>query len=175
MNEKKELKKNWNLFLIGFMGCGKSTVSDCFSREYGMEKVEMDEQIERNEGKTIAEIFAGDGEEHFRFLETELLRQFRSKQNTVVSCGGGTAMRECNVREMKKHGKIVLLKAEPQTVYERVRNFHNRPLLEGNMNVEYIASLMEKRAPRYEAAADIVISTDGKTVSEICSEIVSKF
>lgn len=175
MMVKKELKTGSNIFLIGFMGCGKSTVSDCFCREYGMEKVEMDEQIEKNEGKTIPEIFARDGEEHFRFLETELLKQFESATSTVVSCGGGTPMRECNVREMKKHGKIVLLKAEPETVYERVRHFHNRPLLEGNMNVEYIAALMEKRAPKYEAAADIVVSTDGKTASEICSEIMSEF
>lgn len=173
MNEKKQII-NGNIFLIGFMGCGKSTVADCFCREYGMEKMEMDEQIEKNEGKTISEIFAQDGEEYFRHLETSLLKQFGTKKNTVVSCGGGTAMRDCNVQEMKKHGKIVLLSAKPETVYERVHCFHDRPLLEGNMNVEYISSLMQKRAPKYEEAADMVISTDNKTALEICSEIIEK-
>lgn len=92
----------------------------------------------------------------------------------VVSCGGGTAMRECNVLEMKKNGKIVLLLASPETIYERVKNFHNRPLLEGNMNVDYISGLMEVRRPKYEAAADISVMTDGRSATEICREIVGK-
>ena len=81
-------------------------------------------------------------------------------------------MRECNVLEMKKHGKIILLSAAPSTVYERVRHSHNRPLLEGNMNVEYIAFLMEKRNASYEAAADITVETDHRTAGEIAEEIM---
>lgn len=163
-----------NIFLIGFMGCGKSTISDYLSREYGMEKVEMDEQIEKEQGKTISEIFAAEGEAYFRSLETELLRGMQERERVVVSCGGGTAMRECNVQEMKKHGKIVLLRAAAETVYERVRHTHNRPLLEGNMNVDYISALLEKRLPKYEAAADFTVDTDGKTAEEICKEIIQK-
>lgn len=163
-----------NIFLIGFMGCGKSTVSDYLSREYHMEKVEMDEQIEKEEGKTIPEIFAEKGEEYFRERETALLSGFQERENTVVSCGGGTAMRECNVQEMKKHGKIVLLSAAPETVYERVRYTGNRPLLEGNMNVEYIRTLMEKRNPQYRKAADLIITTDHKNAAEISAEILEK-
>ena len=66
-------------------------------------------------------------------------------------------MRQCNVDEMKKNGTIVLLTAEPETVYERVKGSHNRPLLEKNMNPEYIKELMEARRPKYEAAADFVM------------------
>ena len=80
-------------------------------------------------------------------------------------------MRQCNVEEMKKEGTIVLLTATPQTVYERVKGYHNRPLLEKNMNPEYIAQLMEARRPRYEAAADIIVKTDNRTAREICDEI----
>lgn len=174
MTDTKNKTITGNIFLIGFMGCGKSTISDYLCREYGMEKVEMDEQIEKDEGKTISEIFASEGEEYFRGLETALLESFQSRNNVVISCGGGTAMRECNVQEMKKHGKIVFLQASPETVYHRVRNTHNRPLLEGNMNVEYIAFLLEKRLPRYKAAADIAVQTDHKTAAEICMEIMEK-
>lgn len=165
---------SYNIYLIGFMGSGKSTVSRCFHNEYGMEQVEMDQQIEMDEGCTIPEIFAEKGEEYFRSLETGLLKRLRAKSNQIVSCGGGTAMRECNVQEMKKHGIIVLLKALPETVYARVKDTHNRPLLEGNMNVEYIRSLMEARRPKYEAAADISVDTDGRSASEICREIMNK-
>lgn len=172
MSKKENSIISGNIFLIGFMGCGKSTVSDYLCREYHMEKIEMDEQIEKDEGKTIPQIFEENGEEYFRELETALLKGFENRKNTVVSCGGGTAMRECNVQEMKKHGKIVLLAAAPETVYERVRHTTNRPLLKGNMNVEYIASLMEKRNPKYEAAADLIIVTDHKTAAEISAEIL---
>lgn len=80
-------------------------------------------------------------------------------------------MRQCNVDEMKKNGTIVLLTAEPETIYQRVKNSHNRPLLEKNMNPEYIAELMEARRPKYEAAADFVVKTDNLTAREICLEI----
>ena len=107
----------------------------------------------------------------FRNLETELVKKISAMDNIVVSCGGGTVMRQCNVDEMKKNGTIVLLTAEPETVYERVKGSHNRPLLEKNMNPEYIKELMEARRPKYEAAADFVIKTDNRTAEEICLEI----
>lgn len=173
--QKTDLKGiSYNIYLIGFMGCGKSTVSRCFHKEYGMEQVEMDQQIEKEEGCTIPEIFARKGEEYFRSLETGLLKRLCLKNNLIVSCGGGTAMREGNVQEMRKHGIIVLLEASPETVYARVKDTHNRPLLEGNMNVEYIRTLMEARRPKYEAAADISVSTDGRSALEICREIMKK-
>ena len=168
-----EEKRPYNIYLIGFMGCGKSTVSEHLKRAYGMTQVEMDSQIEEEEGRKISVIFAESGEEYFRNLETEFLKRLQGTENLVVSCGGGTAMRECNVEEMKKNGKIIWLCAEPETIYERVKNNHDRPLLEGNMNVEYIRMLMEKRMPKYQAAADVCIHTDGKNADMICKEILS--
>lgn len=81
-------------------------------------------------------------------------------------------MRERNVTEMKKNGKVVLLTAKPETILERVRDNHDRPLLEGNKNVDFIAGLMEKRRQKYEAAADIIIETDGKNELQICEELI---
>lgn len=83
-------------------------------------------------------------------------------------------MRQVNVDEMKKSGKIVLLTADPATILDRVQDSHDRPLLENNKTVEHITDLMDKRAPAYAAAADIVVSTDGKNAYEICEEIISK-
>lgn len=171
MDRQKNTPKE-NIFLIGFMGCGKSTISAYLSQAYGMNRLEMDEEIEKTERMSIPDIFARKGEEYFREKETELLMSFRNRKGTVVSCGGGTAMRECNVQEMKRHGKVIWLFAKPETVYERVKNTHNRPLLEGNMNVEYIRSLMEKREPAYAHAADRVVETDGRSAEEICQEII---
>ena len=83
-------------------------------------------------------------------------------------------MRERNVKEMKKNGCVVLLTAAPETILERVKDSHDRPLLEGNKTVSYISELMEKRREKYEAAADLIIETDEKSTQEICEELVQK-
>ncbi len=168
--EGKDMPKR-QIYLTGFMGTGKSTILNCLHQLCGLQKIEMDEQIVQEQGMSIPDIFAQKGEETFRNLETELVKRISHMDNIVVSCGGGTVMRQCNVEEMKKNGTIVLLTATPQTVYERVKGSHNRPLLEKNMNPQYIEQLMEARRPKYEAAADIIVKTDGRTAKEICQEI----
>ena len=135
------------IYLTGFMGTGKSMILNCLHEVCGFDKIEMDEQIVQEQGMSIPEIFEKKGEEYFRNLETELVKKISAMDNIVVSCGGGTVMRQCNVDEMKKNGTIVLLTAEPETVYERVKGSHNRPLLEKNMNPEYIKELMAARRP----------------------------
>lgn len=164
-----------NIFLIGFMGAGKSTIARALKNTYGMRLVEMDEQIEAQEGMRISEIFAAHGEEYFRRLETELLEGLQQEENTVVSCGGGVPMRRQNVEAMKKSGKIVYLSADAETVYKRVRNSHSRPLLEGNMNVGHIRSLLEQRMPKYLAAADVTVVTDGRSADDICRDILALY
>lgn len=162
-----------NIFLIGFMGAGKSTIARTLKNSHGMRLVEMDEQIEAQEAMRISEIFQVHGEAYFRRLETELLEGMRQQENTVVSCGGGVPMRQENVDAMRKSGKIVYLSAEAETVYKRVKNSHNRPLLEGNMNVEYIRELLGQRMPKYLAAADVTVATDGRSAEDICQDILA--
>ena len=161
-----------NIFLIGFMGAGKSTVARAMKNHYGMRLIEMDEQIEYQEKMSVPKIFEVHGEPYFRKLETDLLEGLSSQENTVVSCGGGVPMRACNVEAMRKSGKVIYLRTSPQQIYERVKTSHNRPLLEGNMNVEYISKLLSQRLPKYLEAADAVVSTDGKRVEDICKEII---
>ena len=163
---------NYNIFLIGFMGAGKSTISDYLKNALAMDVVEMDQCIVERQGMSISDIFETYGEEYFRELETNLLIEMQSRSNVVVSCGGGVPMRERNVAEMKKNGRVVLLTAKPETILERVKDNHDRPLLENNKNVSFIADLLEKRRAKYEAAADIVIQTDGKSELEICEELI---
>ena len=165
---------DYNIVLIGFMGAGKSTISDFLRTVFAMEVVEMDQIIAEREGMSISDIFETYGEEYFRNLETELLIEMQSKSNVVISCGGGVPMRERNVVEMKKNGRVVLLTAKPETILNRVKDNHDRPLLEGNKNVSFIGDLMEKRREKYQAAADIVIETDGKDKLEICEELVHR-
>ncbi len=165
---------DYNILLIGFMGAGKSTVADYMKKAYSMDVVEMDQIIAERQGMSISEIFEKYGEEFFRDLETALLVEMQSRKNVVISCGGGVPMRERNIKEMKKNGRVVLLTAKPETILERVKDDHNRPLLEGKKNVEYIAELMEKRREKYQAAADLIVETDGRTAEEICGEIIRK-
>lgn len=165
---------SYNIVLIGFMGAGKSTISEYLNTLFAMDVVEMDQLISQREGMSIADIFQVHGEEYFRNLETALLVELQNRKNVVISCGGGTALRECNVREMKKNGRVVLLTASPETILERVKDSHERPLLENHKTVDYIEQLMENRREKYEAAADVVISTDGKDALEICEELVNR-
>lgn len=162
---------NYNIMLIGFMGVGKTTVSKKLSKKLGMPEVDMDAYIVAHENKAISDIFAESGEEYFRKIETECLVEIQMEKGKIVSCGGGAVLKDENVRFMKDGGVILLLTATPQTVYERVKNSTERPILNGNMNVEYISELMNKRKQRYLEVADLIIATDGKKVDEIVSEI----
>lgn len=97
-----------HIFLIGFMGCGKSTNAACLAEMTGARQVEMDQMIVENEGMAIADIFKEKGEPYFRELETDLIKSFVGVEPAVISCGGGAVLKEENVRLMKESGKIVL-------------------------------------------------------------------
>ena len=200
---------DYNIVLIGFMGAGKTSISEYLKTLFAMDVIEMDQIIAEREGMSIPDIFEvhGEqyfrdletnlliemdqiiaeregmsipdifevhGEQYFRDLETNLLIEMQARKNVVISCGGGTPLRECNVVEMKKNGRVVLLTASPETIFDRVKDSHDRPVIENNKNVPFIADLMEKRRAKYEAAADIVINTDGKSIIEVCEELVQK-
>lgn len=132
----------------------------------------MDQAIVRENGMSISDMFERYGEEYFREKETQMLRRLSERAPAVISCGGGTVLRQENVELMKRSGKIILLTAAPETVFERVRHGKERPILNGHMNVSYIAQLMEKRRAAYESACDVSVSTDDKTPDAIAREIL---
>lgn len=163
-----------NIFLIGFMGVGKSTVAKVLSDVLGYELVEMDEEIVRQQDMAISDIFDEYGENYFRRLETELLHEIAKKKNQIISCGGGAVLQEDNVKIMKSCGTIVLLTADPETIYDRVKGDLSRPLLSGNMGIAYIRELMEERQSCYEEAADLEVATDGRDIHTIVEKICRK-
>ena len=168
------MKKVGNIFLIGFMGCGKSTVASKLNQMYGMHVVEMDQEISNRQKMSIPDIFEQYGEEYFRDLESALVKEITTISEQVVSCGGGVVLRENNVIEMKKNGHIVLLTAKPENVLKRVEKNDDRPILKGRKTVKDIAELMGARREKYEEAADIIVATDDKSIEEISKEILER-
>lgn len=160
-----------NLFLIGFMGCGKSTVSSVLSESLGNKWVEMDAVLAEREQMSISDIFAAYGEEYFRQKESGLIQECAQENGVIVSCGGGAVLREKNTDIMKKAGEIILLTASPETIYERVKDSSERPLLNSDRSLSHIKELMGQRDEKYRLAATVTVATDGKTAEEIAAEI----
>lgn len=165
---------DYNIFLVGFMGAGKTTVASELTKKLEMNKVEMDQMISEKQKMSISEIFDLYGETYFRNLESNCLIELQHVKQSVVSCGGGIVMRDDNAENMKKNGRVVLLTATPQTILDRVKDSNERPILEHHKNVEFISQLMDKRKEKYKNIADITVKTDGKTIDEICDEIIAK-
>ena len=164
-----------NIILEGFMGSGKSTVSELLSEKLELELIDTDEAIEEAEGRKISDIFEQDGEEAFRDMETELMEMVVSDhmRETVISLGGGLPVREKNRELLKKAGKVVYLRTSPETVYDRLKGDDMRPLLKSDDPLARIKELQDKRGMIYEEAADIIVDTDGKTPSEVADEIIA--
>ncbi len=160
-----------NIYLLGFMGCGKSTVAAELSKLLPLPVMEMDEALVRSFGCSIQEVFDTKGEAWFREQEHLLLENVAKTGGYIVSCGGGVPIREDNRELLKTTGTCVLLTANASTVAKRTAGGKGRPLLLGKSEAE-INALMEKRRALYEAASEMSVETDDKTPAEIASEIV---
>lgn len=161
-----------NIYLIGFMGTGKSTVSKELKKLTGRTIVDTDEVLESRAGMSIPQIFDRMGEAAFRQMESDLMKELAAESDLIVSCGGGVILREDNRETMKKSGTVVLLTAKPETVLRRVKNDDHRPLLDGKKNVEAIAELIAQRQPNYDLAKDVEVATDDLSAIEIAKEIL---
>lgn len=163
-----------NIILIGYMGSGKSTAAWELHRRSRMEIIDTDSKIVQEQGKTINEIFAEDGETAFRDLETDCLKRLAEKKNSyILSTGGGMPVREENRVLLKSLGTVFFLKADTDTILERVKYDTERPLLQDNDRRTKIETMLKDRTPLYEDAADYIIVTDGKTIEEVVGEILS--
>lgn len=162
-----------NIILIGFMGCGKSTVGIKLSYRIRRSIEDTDKLIEKEEGRTISDIFQTDGEAYFRMLETACLKRMIKRTNhKIISTGGGLPLKEENRTLLKKLGTVFYLRATPETIYERLKHDQSRPLLQGENPQEKIRTLMADRSALYEQAADVIIDVDGKNFDTILDEIV---
>src|SRR3989338_7713935 len=120
-----------NIILIGFMGSGKSAVGQKLAKELTLDYLDTDQLIEKTEKMSINEIFTRKGESSFRDLETNVIKTLRDYDNFVISTGGGMVLRPENVKMLKEIGLLVLLWAEPEVIYQRVKSETRRPLLKG--------------------------------------------
>ena len=161
-----------NVILIGFMGSGKTTVGLKLSYRLRRTVLDTDREIEKEEKRTISEIFAADGDPYFRDRETACLKKLTgSANNQIISVGGGLPLREENRRLLHELGQVFYLRAKGETIYERVKNDTTRPLLQGGDPLAKIRTLLEERDPFYMAAADVVITVDDKSFEQILNEI----
>ena len=163
-------RRKKNIMLVGYMGCGKSTVGRKAARAFQMEFLDTDEVISQEEGCPVSELFATKGEEYFRKKETELIqRLLKEPKGMLIATGGGLPMREENRSLLKELGHVVYLKCTVETLVKRLSGDITRPLLaDGNLE-EKITSMLEIRNPVYESVADLIIETEGKSFYEtIC-------
>lgn len=160
-----------SIVLIGAPGAGKSTVGKRFARKLGLTFVDVDERIEEVMGRSIADIFATEGEAYFRAAEEEATLELLDAYD-VVSLGGGAIMNE-NIREALKGHEVIWLKVSVGQASRRVGMNKTRPLLLGNVRGRLI-ELMRERDPLYEAAATQIVETDGRGSSDVADQLVEE-
>ncbi len=170
---------NFNIYLIGFSGTGKSTSGEILSKVLKLKFVDMDSEIELREGSLIPEIFASAGEDGFRKLETNLLESISNKEMQVVSTGGGLPTLKENRSIMAETGKIVCLTASAETIYERLLQHSSelgekadRPMLFSNNPLDRIRELLLERECAYLCKADLIVDTELFGPEEVAYKII---
>ncbi|MEM4633790.1 MAG: shikimate kinase, partial [Candidatus Anstonellaceae archaeon] len=156
-----------NIALIGFMGCGKSSISKKISSLYSLKNLDIDEQIEKSTRQSIPSIFKERGEEYFRRLEKKEIAKASEMRNVIISCGGGAVLNQRNMRILAKNSWIVWLHADPKECIKRIKHEHNRPLLFHKKMFETGLRIFEERKPLYAANCDFAICTENKKIDDI--------
>lgn len=161
-----------NVILIGFMGSGKTTVGLRLSYRLRQPVIDTDKEIEREEKRSITDIFAAEGEAYFRDRETACLKKLiKDAHNQIISVGGGVPLREENRVLLHELGQVFYLRASAGTIYGRLKHDTTRPLLQGAEPLNKIRTLLDERDDYYMEAADVVIDVDGKDFEKILGEI----
>jgi shikimate kinase len=167
-----------NLVLIGYRATGKTTLAQGLASRLGWEWVDADVEIERRAGKSIARIFAEDGEPAFRDLEARIIAELCRRERLVLAAGGGAVMREESRRTMRETGHVVWLTASPPTILARMTadatTSDRRPNLTSHPPLEEIVQVLDRREPVYREAAHQIVDTEGKAPEELLEEIISK-
>jgi len=162
-----------NIFLTGMMGCGKSTIGRKLALRLGYYFLDTDQAVEDKAHCSIPDIFKYLGEEKFRDMETQVLNQISSLNNTVIATGGGIILREKNRLLMEKAGTVIYLKTSEEVLLQRLQRDQSRPLLQkGASNEKTLQNLMQKRAPLYEQATHI-IGLESHTPQKVITKIIN--
>ncbi|SOC36200.1 shikimate kinase [Ureibacillus acetophenoni] len=157
------------IYLVGFMGCGKSVIGRRLSYFLKLPYYDMDREIVRQQGMTIPEIFEKYGEEYFRKVETDFLRNFRDEA-CIISTGGGVAVNEENRKIMRKTGLVFYLDATFEDIYKRIKNDKNRPIVQKSSKSE-LEQLYFQRRKFYRAVGHIRVLTENRSKRQIVEYI----
>lgn len=158
------------IYLIGFMGCGKSAIGKRLHNLSGIPFYDMDHEISEQMNMTIPEIFEQYGEPYFRQLETEFLESF-PVDYCIVATGGGVAMKEENIDIMRETGIVFFLNASFRDIWRRISTDENRPIVKQSTRGE-LEALFNKRKPTYLQAGHFTVETTGKSMTEIADYIL---
>lgn len=165
------MNKTGNIYLVGFMGTGKSSVGRELAKRKKWQFVDLDELIELKEKRTIREIFAKDAEAYFRRVEKKVLKEVATQKNFVVACGGGIVLDKDNIKIMNETGVVICLTAAPDVILMRVSGYMHRPLLNVPNPKGQIEHLLKLRAPFY-AQADKTIDTSKYSIIKAADRIL---
>jgi shikimate kinase len=160
-----------NIFLIGFMGAGKTSVGRVLAKKMGLDFIDLDEVIKKELGMAIPEIFSRFGEDFFRDEESKVLRSVSQRKGQVIATGGGVVLREGNWEIMKNDGITIYLKASTGVLWSRVRSNTSRPLLQVENPFERLQELFSKRVSLYERA-DLMVNTENLSPADVAEKII---
>lgn len=164
-----------NVVLIGYRGTGKSTVGKLVAERLGRVLVSTDAEIVKLAVQNIPEIVEQHGWEYFRDLETKICQDLAGRDGVVIDTGGGGILRSQNVERLKRTGKLFWLTAPVETIAKRIGADTQRPSLTGTKSfIDEIQDVLRERTPKYQAAADCIIETDGKSTTQVADEILAQ-
>ena len=163
-----------NIYLVGLMGAGKTSVGKLLARRLGKTFYDCDQEIERSTGVRIPVIFEIEGEAGFRARERKMLAELVERSDAVLATGGGVVLAEQNRKLLKEHGVVVYLCASPQDLWRRTRHDRNRPLLQTSDPLSKLAELYKIRDPLYRDIADLVVDTGNQSVSALAHRLEQK-
>ena len=166
------MEKNKNIYLIGLMGSGKTTLGKILSKKLGKTFFDSDQVIEEKLGVDVTMIFEYEGEAGFREREKEILKQLVSKKNIILATGGGAILSRDNRDLLSESGTVIYLKSNYKDLVLRMKNDKTRPLLKEGDVESIIKKLCHEREPLYESISDYEISTKNKRIPEIINEII---
>ncbi len=160
-----------NLYLVGFMGTGKTTIGRAVAQRLGFSLVDSDQEIERAQGRTIAEIFERDGEAAFRALERTFIEGGHAPARAVVSCGGGLVVQPGMLELLQTKGVVTCLHASIETILARTARARHRPLLNVDDPDAQVRALYAKREPIYKQAGTVIL-TDARPLNDIVGHVI---
>ena len=163
-----------NIFLVGPMGAGKSTVGRQLAKSLGRDFYDSDKEIEKRTGVSIAWIFEMEGEAGFRLRERKVIDELTELKNIVLATGGGAVLGEENRRALRSRGYVVYLSASVEQLLRRTNKDKNRPLLQADKPEDKITDLITERTPLYKDVADIELRTGDQSIQYVVSGLIKQ-